>query len=88
MSTNKLDLVMTPDGIKKRVITPDDEMPNAITYQGITYVRPVECAPKLHDNGYMRQWWECGVCCRIISTNKPADGQICPTCHAKVVNAK
>lgn len=88
MSTNKLDLVMTPDGVKQRVITPDCEMPNVITYQGITYVRPAECAPRLRANKKGRLWWGCGICGSVISSDKPNDGTICPTCHAKVVYEK
>ncbi|ANE22570.1 hypothetical protein AAY81_04895 [Denitrobacterium detoxificans] len=93
MDTNKLDLVMTPDGVKQRVVTPDDEMPDSIVYQGVEYFRPVECRPRRYTNANRSLYepyekWGCGVCGNILSTSRPDDGQICSKCHAKVVYAK
>ncbi|ANE21951.1 hypothetical protein AAY81_00835 [Denitrobacterium detoxificans] len=91
MSTNKLDLVMTPDGIKQRVITPDDEMPDSILYQGVEYVRPMEAVPRKYTNDSLlgsQHRWCCGLCGKFLSSVRPSEGTSCPRCKAKVVYAR
>ena len=88
MSSNKLDLVMTPDGIKQRVITPDDEMPDSIVYQGVEYIRPAEGVPSKRTSDSllgMQHRWYCGVCGKFLSSVRPSEGTSCPNCKARVV---
>lgn len=100
MSTNKLDLVMTPDGIKKRVITPDDEMPDLIVYQGREYFVRNECRfefcgatgpnGELFDGNGARmrdvEWWRCDFCGMRVKDHPLGPGCFCPGCGSKVVD--
>lgn len=83
MSTIELDLVMTPDGIKKRVITPDDEMPERITYQGVEYRRVAQTRlVEICVDEYGIREFECECCERKFTGSRT---RYCPNCGAKVV---